>query len=407
MVKEMQEPLLDRIDVETPPRCIGNYEVSEILGEGAYGKVFLAKDTDGSEVALKEVYVKQEDQLQDLCQEVILLQSVDHPSIVKCMDSFNVGQKLIIVMEYCPGISLQIFLESGIAKKKWGPDSSMSEPICWEIFLQLALALRYLHVDKNITHRDLSANNVLLMPQTLCVKLADFGLAKQTTMTEHMRSVVGTLLYSCPEIVQHQPYTQKADIWALGCLLYKMATLEDPFSGTNALAVARRIVECDYKELDESHSPLRQKITKACFTVDPNIRPNISQILELLTPVFVLHLEKKWKDDYQKIYPEQRTTGLSGQRKMIVRKEAMQEKGMDPIDLVLDLIVMISKYIQNSNEDPKVATFYDYFMKLSREKRKVEMLKVIHQVQEPLPCFPSDTYAELYAEIYSSCQAPG
>ena len=94
------------------------------------------------------------------------------------------------------------------------------------------------------------------------LKLADFGLARQSRVDVRacvracvrctrfvalspasacssfccvqesmMRSVVGTMLYSCPEIVQQQPYNAKADVWALGCILYQMATLEAPFAG--------------------------------------------------------------------------------------------------------------------------------------------------------------------------------
>eukprot|EP00397_Hematodinium_sp_SG-2012_P015384 GEMP01015664.1.p1 GENE.GEMP01015664.1~~GEMP01015664.1.p1 ORF type:complete len:650 (+),score=142.59 GEMP01015664.1:60-2009(+) len=247
-IQALDEPLSDIPANEETPLFLGKYEVVDSLGEGAYGKVYLGKNEDGTEVALKEANLIREGAVPDLSQEVALLQSVDHPSIIKFHDSFIIEQKLVIVMEYCPGISLQMFLENGVAKKMWGPGScslSVPEPTCWDIFLQLALALRYLHVEKNITHRDLSANNVLLMPQTMSVKLADFGLAKQSA--EHMLSVVGTILYLCPEIVLHQPYTHKADIWSLGCLLYKMAVMEDPFSGSNPFVVARRIVECDMR----------------------------------------------------------------------------------------------------------------------------------------------------------------
>ena len=103
--------------------------------------------------------------------------------------------------------------------------------------------------------RDLTPNNILVQPQTLEAKLTDFGLARQKVSTathaaSMMKSMVGTILYSCPEIVQSSNYSNKADVWSLGCVLYKMATLRDPFQGNNPLVVARNIVECTYSRLE-------------------------------------------------------------------------------------------------------------------------------------------------------------
>merc|ERR1719181_1458166 len=141
---------------------------------------------------------------------------------------------LWIVMEYCSGVSLQNLIISSKEKRL----SKLPEEQTWQIFVQLCLALRYLHVEKGIAHRDLTPNNVLVHAHTLAVKVADFGLARQkgACAGSMMKSFVGTILYSCPEIVQHQPYTNKTDVWALGCLLYKMATLRDPFQGSNPLS---------------------------------------------------------------------------------------------------------------------------------------------------------------------------
>eukprot|EP00959_Pyramimonas_sp_CCMP1952_P293773 6144364-Pyramimonas_sp.AAC.2 len=58
-----------------------------------------------------------------------------------------------------------------------------------------------------------------------------------------MQSAVGTMPYSCPEIIQHEEYTDKADVWSLGCILYYMLRLEPPFEGSNPLTVASKIVE--------------------------------------------------------------------------------------------------------------------------------------------------------------------
>lgn len=97
----------------------------------------------------------------------------------------------------------------------------------WSILIQICRALRYIHVRKGVAHRDLSPTNVMVQQQQrggvgggggggagdrggVRVKLADFGLAKRKGAGSVMHSAVGTLPYSCPEIIQHQEYTDKA-----------------------------------------------------------------------------------------------------------------------------------------------------------------------------------------------------
>ena len=134
----------------------------------------------------------------------------------------------------------------------------LCEKLIWEIFIQIVLALNYIHVEKGVVHRDLSPNNILLEHGTKRVKLADFGLAKahkcnQTNSRrnqENMQSAVGTMPFSCPEIIIHASYGEKADIWSLGCVLYFMLALRPPFEASNPLALASAIVEGRYEPLD-------------------------------------------------------------------------------------------------------------------------------------------------------------
>merc|ERR1719238_2583143 len=128
----------------------------------------------------------------------------------------------------------------------------------------------------------------MLQPHTMSVKVTDFGLAKQKgcrAEASAMHSAVGTILYSCPEIVQQMPYTHKADVWSLGCLVYKMATLRDPFRGCNPLSVARRIVECDYERLEApQHSAPLVEVCEHCLRVRPAERPDIVQVCLMIEP---------------------------------------------------------------------------------------------------------------------------
>jgi NIMA (never in mitosis gene a)-related kinase 10 len=120
----------------------------------------------------------------------------------------------------------------------------------WSILSQLTAALRYLHCEKRVMHRDLAPSNILI-DGDFNIKLADFGLAKKwgTQSASVMKSFVGTILYSCPEIVQSQAYSEKADIWSLGCIIYELITFTQPFSAGNPLTVAKKIVDGDYEGL--------------------------------------------------------------------------------------------------------------------------------------------------------------
>ena len=162
------------------------------------------------------------------------------------------------------GASLLDFITSAAEKGR-----RMSEESVWDIFLQVVLALHYIHVEKEVVHRDLNPNNILLEHDTRRVKIADFGLAKDQggegeggggggggggargrRNAAVMQSAVGTMPYSCPEIIMHSAYSAKADVWSLGCVLYHMLALRAPFDCSNPLMMASAIVEGRYPSLE-------------------------------------------------------------------------------------------------------------------------------------------------------------
>lgn len=109
--------------------------------------------------------------------------------------------------------------------------------------------------------------------------ITDFGLARQrNTGNTLMQSSVGTLSYSCPEIIESKPYNEKSDIWSIGCLLYQMATLSPPFPTSNMLALAKNIVEGRFKPLPDTCSPMLRETVSRCLTADPSGRPDIIEV---------------------------------------------------------------------------------------------------------------------------------
>lgn len=162
------------------------------------------------------------------------------------------GEHLYIVMDLIEGAPLNEHFNSLKEKKQ-----RFTEDRMWKVFVQIVLALRYLHKEKRVVHRDLTPNNIMLGENDK-VTITDFGAAKHKTKDcSKMMSVVGTILYSCPELIQNQPYCDKVDVWALGCILYQMATLQPPFFSSNIIALAKLIVEARYEPVTEGlYSPL-------------------------------------------------------------------------------------------------------------------------------------------------------
>ncbi|KAJ0066637.1 hypothetical protein NL108_016474, partial [Boleophthalmus pectinirostris] len=255
--EEELESLRDSIvavDQSRPPlRVISGYSILDHLGTGAFGSVFkVRKQGSQTLLALKEVNLhnpafgkdkKSRDSNTDkiISELSIIREQMAHPNIVKYYKTFLEGERLYIVMELIDGVPLAEHLSS--LKEK---NQSFTEERVWNIFIQMCLALRYLHRDKRIVHRDLSPNNIMLGEQDW-VTITDFGLAKQKQENSKLTSVVGTILYSCPEVVKSEPYGEKADVWALGCVLYQMVTLQPPFYSSNMLSLANKIVEAQYE----------------------------------------------------------------------------------------------------------------------------------------------------------------
>ncbi|XP_040445369.1 serine/threonine-protein kinase Nek10 isoform X4 [Falco naumanni] len=216
----------------------------------------------------------------------IIKEQLYHPNVVRYHRTFLENDRLYIVMELIEGVPLGEHFHSLKEKQQ-----QFTEERIWRIFIQLCLALRYLHKEKRIVHRDLTPNNVMLGDKDK-VTITDFGLAKQKQENSKLASVVGTILYSCPEVVKSEPYGEKADVWAAGCILYQMATLNPPFYSTNMLSLAAKIVGAAYEPVPEGLYSEKVSFTiKRCLTPDAEARPDIVEVSSLLSDVMIKYLD--------------------------------------------------------------------------------------------------------------------
>ncbi|KAK7477969.1 hypothetical protein BaRGS_00030798 [Batillaria attramentaria] len=299
-VEEIRENVQGMNQSRTPNHYIGEYAVFELLGTGAFGSVYKVRRRTARQsfLAMKELNLQnpafgknareKAQSVGEITNELrIMKESLKHPNIVRYYKTFEESEKLYIVMELIEGATLADYFNSLKEKK-----ARFEEPRIWNIFLQMMLALRYLHKEKGIVHRDLTPNNIMLGENDK-VTITDFGLAKQKRSDcSKMMSIVGTILYSCPEIVQNQPYGEKADVWALGCILYQMAMLDPPFFSNNMLTLVKKIVAAEYKPVPEELYSKRLIATiKRCLTVAPEERPDILGLCGELTDLLLVHID--------------------------------------------------------------------------------------------------------------------
>ncbi|PIO25673.1 hypothetical protein AB205_0121000, partial [Aquarana catesbeiana] len=201
-----------------------NYEIIRMIGEGAFGKAFLAKGKkDNIQSVIKEINLsKMSPKEKEASQkEVTLLSKMNHPNIVTLFTSFKEKNSLYIVMEYCDCGDLAKRIN-----KQRGVHFDEDQILSW--FVQISLGLKHIH-DRKVLHRDIKAQNIFLASNGTTAKLGDFGIARMLNNTmELARTCVGTPYYLSPELCENRPYNNKTDIWSLGCVLYELCTLKHP-----------------------------------------------------------------------------------------------------------------------------------------------------------------------------------
>ncbi|KAJ9464189.1 hypothetical protein DIPPA_62913 [Diplonema papillatum] len=214
------------------------------VGKGAFGMAILIFDENrerysiAKEIVLTTMSSKQKAEAQN---EIDILSSLSHPNIIRYEECFVSRDKVIIVMEYADGGDLGAKI-----KAKQAMSTPFRQAEAARIFGQTALALRYLH-EKKILHRDLKAQNVFLTKANV-VKLGDFGISTVLRNSVMMaQTICGTPYYFSPELCQGQAYNNKSDIWALGCLLYEILSLDVPFRGTSMTDLMKSMVYSFYQ----------------------------------------------------------------------------------------------------------------------------------------------------------------
>ncbi|KAL4568306.1 hypothetical protein LXL04_023915 [Taraxacum kok-saghyz] len=256
------------------------------IGEGAHGKVYEGKYKNQI-VAIK--IVNKGDTPDEIAKiqgrfarEVAMLSKVQHKNLVKFIGACK-EPVMVIVTELLNGGTLRKYLVNM-------RPNGLETRVAISFALDIARAMECLH-SHGIIHRDLKPENLLLTADHKSVKLADFGLAREESLTEMMTAETGTYRWMAPEVLystvtlrhgEKKHYNHKVDAYSFAIVLWELIHNKLPFEGMSNLQAAYAAA---FKNVRPSVDDLPEDlalIVTSCWKEDPNTRPNFTQIIQML-----------------------------------------------------------------------------------------------------------------------------
>ena len=272
-----------------PVSRIAKYEVGRKLGQGGFGEIYVARDTElDRELAIKvlrDEHTQRPQLVQRFLQEARAAARINHPGIVTV---FECGQTeagiVFIAMELLAGETLATRIKR----------EHLALPAAIAVTRQLASALAAAHA-AGIIHRDLKPQNVFLVPDPAAVagirvKILDFGIAKLTdsvtsNVQTHSMEMMGTPLYMSPEQCKSSATVDaRSDIYALGCILFELLAGRTPFEGEPGELIAKHqlVPPPQLHDLVTGVPPELEQLVAAMLAKAPADRPAMTAIIEVL-----------------------------------------------------------------------------------------------------------------------------
>ena len=259
---------------------IRHYRILEKLGEGGMGIVYKAEDTKLDRVvALKFLPPNgpiTADDKERFLQEAKAAAALNHVNICTIYGIEEDGNSPFIAMEFVDGVTLRQKIRSGLHDRK----------ATIEYTVQIAAALEEAH-SRDIVHRDVKSDNIMVNARGQ-IKVMDFGLAKLKnglSLTK-TKSTAGTTSYMSPEQIQGLDIDHRADLWALGVVVYEMLTGQPPFVGEHDPAVIYKILNVEPKAIRTADLDVPehlQDLVARLLQKDPQKRPSsASEIVDFL-----------------------------------------------------------------------------------------------------------------------------
>ena len=188
------------------------YEIISELGKGSQSTVYYAKRPDGSEVAIKVSKRIDDHASERLKNEQTILNQIDHPNLVKILDSGVVENNSYLVMDYFDGVSFTEYMKA---------HARLDLKAKIRIMTKIAKTIGAIH-KHGYVHRDIKPSNILINNRSEEIRLTDFGIVQlpESTLTRAF-SIVGTPAYLSPEGFQNPKVTPASDVYSLGAIAYE------------------------------------------------------------------------------------------------------------------------------------------------------------------------------------------
>nr|POE63549.1 serine/threonine-protein kinase atg1 [Quercus suber] len=273
---------------QEPDDVIGEFKRGREIGKGSFATVYLAQHRKKKSLAAVKVVhqVKLSTKLKaNLEMEISIMKDIEHPHIVALFSCIETPSFFYLVMEYCQLSDLAAFMKKRESLAKLPEtadifrrypnqtDAGLNEVVARHFLQQIVSALKYLR-ERNLIHRDIKPQNLLLNPppsymarqraedvplaasavslmsdaglQSLpMLKIADFGFARHLPSTALAETLCGSPLYMAPEILRYEKYDARADLWSTGTVLFEMVVGKPPFRAQNHVELLRRIEQAN------------------------------------------------------------------------------------------------------------------------------------------------------------------
>lgn len=293
------------------------------VGEGTYGKVYKAINIHtGLVVAMKRLRLEAEREGFPVtaAREIRLLQSMEHPNIVKLSEMIVSKGDIYMAFEY---------VQHDLAGLLQNPKISFGPPEIKSVMHQTLAALSYLHHQK-ILHRDVKGSNILVDSRGH-VKLADFGLARSTWGEEfkELTNRVITLWYRPPELLLGATrYGAEVDMWGAGCILAELFLKKPLFHGNSEVS---QIVEIQNKMGVPTYDEWPERETLPWFHLTANHRPRPSHFHEIFQGPNITKNSRSLTESLLKWNPLSRITAQAALQHPFFSEEPLA-KNVDPGD---------------------------------------------------------------------------
>uniref|UniRef100_A0A7S4I5Y8 Protein kinase domain-containing protein n=1 Tax=Vannella robusta TaxID=1487602 RepID=A0A7S4I5Y8_9EUKA len=248
---------------------VGQYQLGQKLGKGAFGVVFKALDIKtGQFVAVKRIDKEKVD-AKSMMKEINFLKTFNHPNIVSYVNLIQTDKYMHLILE---------FVDSGSLAQVLAGYGFFPESLAAIYTVQVLEGLAYLH-EKDVIHRDIKGGNILITRDG-SIKLADFGIATVASSNPRHSLVEGSPYWMAPEAIEMSaaPNT-KSDIWSLGCTLIELITGVPPYFEMTSVSAC-------FKMVSEERPPLPQDISKeledfliCCFRRPVDTRPDARELM--------------------------------------------------------------------------------------------------------------------------------